>query len=171
MPPATENERWFHVLNPRDLHVLLPPDVSVACIEQTYLNEPGDGLERRVRSWTEEDTTTYYYSEKRWTGVLGQRDECEREITVSEYHDLRREQIDGTKTVRKVRYFFFHNGYVFEVDHMIYPAEGLVKVEVEVAVIDLDTPIDFPPGWRVTEVTGNLRYSMRNIAAGSFGFE
>jgi len=161
MPEPLEKERKFLVHN---FHMsMLPSEVVVAEIVQNYLVEPG-GFERRVRKTTIDGCSSYTYTEKVKTGVMGQRIERERVISLSEYELLLRERHPDTVTIQKTRYNFRVEGNKWELDVYSAPISNLVILEREVG--DLKSSLSFPSPWReaVEEVTGNDMYSNRTIA-------
>lgn len=154
MPIPLENERRFLIKN--FTMAFIPRDAAKIDIVQTYLNRHGvDTGARRVRSETLEGETTYHYTHKSDTGVVGS-------VYEPKYPPLTREQYDeflsdadpARRTILKTRYRFPFADRTFEVD--IYESEpwksqGIVKLEVEMD--DLSEVIKLPDGWIVEEVT------------------
>ncbi len=159
MPEPLEKERKFLVTNFRQ--ELIPPQSVLVEIEQTYLLSP-PGVERRIREWTVNNTnaTSYFYTEKSPTGETGVRVERERTITLREYEVFLREMDPETRTIIKDRYCFSQHGHNFELD--VYPDSPDATIEVEVE--DMSLEITPPTGFEWIEVTGNKKYSNRELA-------
>jgi CYTH domain-containing protein len=164
MPVPLEKERKFLIHNWNS--GLLPPDVVVVYIEQTYLRPGPNGEERRVRLRSLDTQQSYYYTVKAETGEVGVRTERETEISLSRYEELLLEKDPNTQTIEKLRHCFQYEGRTFEVDVYLKPVVGVTIAEVEVE--DMNEEIIFPPHIRYTEVTGDKKYSNHAIASGSF---
>ena len=165
MPEPMERERKFVLRNFSD--ALIPPDAVAIGIVQHYLIPKGDGMGRRVRRRHSEGVTSYFYTEKRETGVPGERIERERELSVSEYEALLCDELDkSARAIIKLRHSFVYKGRHIELDQYRLPKEMADKVVVEVELQDLSETVEFPPGWDLVEVTADPRYSNYSIAKG-----
>lgn len=130
-------------------------------ILQTYLENGPEGSQRRVRKITENDSESFFYTEKIFYSAVS-RKETEYEISSQEYSDLLSEAKADCVPISKTRICFNYKDQLFELD--IYPfSDKLAILELE-----LDEPeqkIDFPPYINVIkEVTGIDTYS--NAALG-----
>jgi CYTH domain-containing protein len=162
MPKPREKERKFKVNNFD--RSMIPHDAVEIQVKQDYLPDT-EMTERRVRSRFIDGGVSYYYTEKTPTGIVGERDEPEWLITLGEYEAFLRDRDPASKQVVKTRYCFAHAGKHFELDLYVQPVDDLVILEVELE--NMSDPIEFPPGWVLEEVTGDKRYSNREIARGS----
>lgn len=158
MPEPLEKERKFLVTN---FHrSMIPVEAVRVEIEQTYLVSTVPDEERRVRKWTVNGATSYLYTAKYPTDVIGVRIEKERLIRYREYREFLREMDPDTKTLHKTRYCFSEHGHNFELD--VYDGYDFVTLEVEVSDINLEiTP---PTGFEMIDVTGDKTYSNRTFA-------
>lgn len=125
-------------------------------ISQIYLVRKNPEVERRIRSWGEDGTTKYYYTEKVFLTKCT-RQEVESEITKSEYETLKLEKDNSIVTVEKVRYNVESNGLTFEID--VYPfSKNYAIMEVELENESQEYTI--PHGVEVVrEVTGINEYA------------
>jgi adenylate cyclase len=92
---------------------------------------------------------------------LMRREEFEYEIP---YRDAMEMAAYSTDVLEKTRHEVVYCGYRWEIDVYSGSHEGLVLAEVELAS-ENDTPPQ--PPWLGPEVTGDVKYSNRTIAAGS----
>ncbi len=154
MPIPLENERRFLIKN--FTMAFIPRDAAMIEIVQTYLNPHGvDTGARRVRSETLEGETSYHYTHKSDTGVVGSVTEPKYPpLTLEQYEEFLGDADPTRRTILKTRYRFPFADRTFEVD--IYKSEpwkslGIVKLEVEMN--DLSEVISMPDGWIVEDVT------------------
>ncbi len=168
MPEPREKERVFEIFN-FNLDDL-PDEAKEVKIRQIYLMSEEPGVERRVRKWTVDGSSSYYYTEKKPTGN-GPKDRFESpdpEISLREFERLIEEERDpGLQEIRKTRYCFEYAGHLLEVDEFIQPIDNLVVCEVEVG--DLDERIALPEYWEYEELHGSRYEKHKNhkIAGGS----
>lgn len=158
-----EIERKFKVTNfePR----LIPPGAECIAIEQVYLLSDG-AIGRRIRKWTANGATRYFYTEKQSTDTPGVRIEREREIAEHEYAALLLERDPALATIGKDRYRFPYHGKIYELDIFTQgqpSREGIVLLEVELN--DIAEEVVIPPGWQVVEVTMDARFDNYSLAA------
>lgn len=158
MPEPLEKERKFLVTN-FDPSLIPAKSVRVA-IEQTYLVSSSPDTERRVRKWTVDNATSYFYTEKKPTGEAGVRVENESQITLREYEKLLHEIDPETRTLFKDRYCFGEHGHNFELD--VYP--DIPHVTIEVEVDDMAIEVTPPTGFEWVEITGDKKYSNKEFA-------
>lgn len=124
-------------------------------ITQTYLTRKDDNIERRIRSWRENQHIKYYYTEKKFlTGFT--REEVETEISKEEYIALKNEEDFSIPTVEKIRYTLDFNHLTFEID--VYPFSNeyaIMEVELESENQEYTIPKNIKI---VKEVTGIREY-------------
>lgn len=163
MPEPLETERKFLLRDFRE--DMIPLESVEIVIEQAYL-PIADGIERRVRRWECFGEATYFYTEKTSAGMFGTRVNREVIIGRGEYERLRKLT---PYVVQKRRYPFVFGGHHMDLD--VYDNERnnpevrkgrLVVLEVELGCID--EPYIFPQGWKLEEVTSDLRFSNRVIS-------
>lgn len=99
-------------------------------ISQSYLVRVNPNIERRIRSWRENNITRYFYTEKKFlTGFT--RQEVESEISKDEYYSLMSELDSSIVTIEKVRYTLDSNGLTFELDTYPFSKEyAIMEVEL-----------------------------------------
>lgn len=162
--PAHEIERKFVILNYRP--EFIPKEAGRVLITQDYLTSSETGLVRRVRKREADGAATYFYTEKRETGILGKRLEHEPQISPDEYARLLEEKEPGVDTVSKWRSTHLYGGHYLEHDSYVGPT-GLEWLHVlEIEVRDLGEKIEFPPEFELVEVTADTRFSNYGLAAG-----
>jgi len=137
------------------------PGVTIVKIEQTYLVCGGEGENRRVRAWTSDGKTVWYYTRKKKITSL-KRIEEETVITAEEARELLREADPCCRPITKTRYRYPENGFLYEVD--IFPFwEKQAFLEVEVAREDIKVP--FPEDLvLLREVTDDKKYTNHALA-------
>lgn len=165
MPEPLEAERKFLV---KSFDLSAVGEVVQVRITQDYLISP-KGCECRVRTRYLDGVTTYYHTEKRPTETVGVRTERERQITQREYEELLRRRDPSSSTVVKVRHTFVWAGRHLELDIYEAPINDTVILEVELPIDELNDPIEMPPGFDTTEMTGDEQYDTASIARGSLG--
>lgn len=129
-------------------------------ISQAYLVRENPEVERRIRSWSENDTTRYFYTEKKFlTGFT--RQELETEISKQDYDILKLEVDKSLVIVNKSRYTINVDKLTFEID--VYPfSKKYAIMEVE---LDNENQDYNPPKYIniLKEVTGLKEYSNISI--------
>ncbi len=165
MPEAHERERKFVILNFRP--ELIPPTAVKVIITQDYLASDDPELGRRVRQRELGGSKTYFYTEKRETGIAGDRLEKEPQITEAKYKRYLRQRQAGLETIRKERRVSIYKSRSLEFDNFLNPSYlgWLALLEVEVG--DLSEHIEFPPELELLEVTHDKRFSNYELAKGS----
>ncbi len=163
MAKGLEIERKFLVRSP-DIGSLAVK--RKAEIVQTYLENGGNGSQRRVRCITENGITSYTYTEKVFLTPIT-REENEYAISGTEYLRLLGEARKDRRPVVKTRYCFEYLQQSFELD--VYPFSR----ELAILELELDSPeqeILFPDTLKVIrEVSSDERYSNAELAnAGAF---
>jgi CYTH domain-containing protein len=125
-------------------------------IFQAYLVRLSHEVERRIRSWSENGSTKYYYTEKKFlTGFT--RQEVETEVSKSEYDSLALSIDNSIVTVEKTRYTIPSQGLTFEVD--VYPFSkqyAIMEVELESETQEYNIPNGISV---LREVTGISEYA------------
>ena len=169
IPVPVEIERKYRLLSPPDL-LRLRPHERVEIV-QNYLVSPDARVERRVRMWTQQGHTIYFYAEKEpFAGRLGQRIERQRTIGEREYLSLLREADPAVGTIRKNRYCFLRNGAYWMLDEFLSPRQDLWLLEVELTreadEVRLPKELLRPRG-NVFDVTGDSIYANVSIARAS----
>lgn len=125
-------------------------------ISQSYLVRVNPNIERRIRSWRENNITRYFYTEKKFlTGFT--RQEVESEISKDEYYSLMSELDSSKVTINKVRYTLDSNGLTFELDIYSFSKEYAI-MEVE---LNSESQKYTPPKYIniIKEVTGISEYA------------
>jgi CYTH domain-containing protein/predicted ATPase len=164
MPQATEIEKKYCVLG---FHPsLVPEGTKASMIVQTYLLIPEKpGIECRVRAKTTNGSTSYYYTEKTATDTEGVRGEHEEQLTEIRYNELLALQADpACGCVEKTRYKIRYGSYMLELDVYAGKLGGLVTLEVEFPSVEAMAAFVPPPGFQLTDVTADKRYSNRMLA-------
>ncbi len=125
-------------------------------ILQSYLVRERPEVERRIRLWSENGITKYYYTEKqRISGFT--RQEVESEITPLQYKELQAEIDSSSVTVEKSRYTIVSGEHLFEVD--VYPFSDNYAI-MEVELLSETQPYTVPNSINVIkEVTGIPEYA------------
>lgn len=134
-------------------------------ISQSYLIRENPEIERRIRSWNENNSTKYYYTEKRFLTDFT-REEIESEITKNKYVHLKSQIDSDLVTVEKTRYTTDFNHLTFEID--VYPFStdyAIMEVELE----NIHQNYTIPPQIDVIkEVTGIKEYSNISLCTSQF---
>jgi CYTH domain-containing protein/predicted ATPase len=144
--------------------IIIPVRFHESRIVQDYLTAPDMREEYRVRSRTDREGTTFYFTRKRYVAP-GDRIEIERMVTGREYASLLTLRDYRLQTIEKRRLCFFWKGQFFELDLFERPEheKGLVLLEAERT--DRTPTLELPPFIRVVRnVTGEKRYSNQEIA-------
>ncbi len=160
VPAPLEIERKYRMDEP-DLSSIPVPYRTVE-IEQAYIIPwRADQEEVRVRRRSfGAGAATYYLTEKKGTGLPGQRVEVEEMIPWRRFAELMRSRDRSRGIVRKKRHFFLWENQYFELDVFENPP-GVCILEVELT--EAAKEIVLPPFLPILEeVTEDLRY--RNFA-------
>lgn len=125
-------------------------------IFQAYLVRKSPEIERRIRLWNENNTSKYYYTEKKFlTGFT--RQEVEKEISKSEYDTLALSIDNSIVTIEKTRYTVPNQDLTFEID--VYPFSkqyAIMEVELESESQEYSIPSGIS---LIKEVTGMREYA------------
>lgn len=158
-PIPMEIERKYLIKMPDIDELNKKYDISENEIIQTYLNSQGD-TERRVRMRGANDAYSYYYTEKRGTGLT--RSEVEKKITQDEYVSYLMDADTSKHLIRKNRYCFVYKNNYIEMD--IYPFwKNYAIVEVEIS--NENAQIELPPELEVIkEVTDDDAFKNHSLA-------
>lgn len=141
-PVSVEIERKYLIKMPKIEELMNKYSVTKVEIIQTYLNSVSN-VERRVRQRGSNGAYSYYYTEKRGTGLS--RVEVERKVSESEYLKLLMDADTHLRQIRKDRYCFIYNSYYIELD--IYPFwkdNAVVEVELltETDIVELPQELE-----------------------------
>ncbi len=157
IPEPIETERKFLVDVVGEI-----PDSREMEIFQTYLVET-DGEEPRIRKRGGDGHYAYFLTKKRFVSS-NQRIEVERQITPSEYVNLKNLANPDKQTIHKLRRCFVWDNHYYELDTFVTPQLSHCLLEIE--DVAGDENISFPPFLKVIEeVTENPDYYNSNIAA------
>ena len=148
MTRITEIERKFLVVSGLDLDELFRTSVAVS-ITQHYWEKM-----RMRKTEAQNGDITYRLTLKKTVGE-GMCTELEKLITEQEYEDTLEVNRTGMRTLSKMRYTFPYGGHSIEVD--IFVGTDLIYVEVELN--DINEKIEFPPGWKLIDITGDERFT------------
>ena len=153
-----EIERKFLIRQTEEMISACCEEISIV---QTYLERSDSDLQRRVRSWTKDGSTRYFYTEKRFISP-SVREENEREISLEEYISLLSEADRELRPIIKTRRLLSYKNQDFEIDSYPFSSE-LATMELELSHESQE--IIFPPFVEIIkEVTGNSAYSNANLA-------
>ena len=156
IPEPIEMERKFLV----DVIDEIPNSREME-IFQTYLMEQ-DGAEPRIRKRGENGHYIYFLTTKKFLSA-NQRIEIERQITPSEYIELKRSANPNKRTIHKLRRCFVWNNRYFELDTFVEPQLPHLLLEIE--DVAEDEVLEFPPFLKVIkEVTDDPNYYNTNLA-------
>lgn len=129
----------------------IPKVVSIAEIEQIYLEEKGS----RVRKSIIRGKVTYTFTKKTYVSP-GVNEEQEYEITKEVYNTL---PYDNSRLpIRKQRITFNYNNQIFEFDIFDKQLQGLNILELELK--DINDKVELPPFIKIIkEITKDSNYS------------
>ncbi len=155
-----EIERKFVIKYPDLEYLNSLPTCKKVEIVQTYLSDPGDETEVRVRRRGLNGNYIYFKTcKKKVTDI--KRVEIEKRLTEEEYLELLNNASNKYQVI-KDRYCLTYDNQYFEID--VYPFWS-DKACVELELDDEEQEIKFPPFIEVIEeVTGNKKYSNSNLA-------
>lgn len=158
IPLEKEDKFLIEALDPSEI----PVKWNEILITQDYLVNPVPGDERRIRSRSDGDSTSYYYTVKRYVSP-GVRVEEEKMITRLEYEALRNFRNPEKHMIKKRRICFFWREQFFEIDLFEEPWPGLALMEAERS--DRTPKLELPPFVKVIRnVTDDKQYSNAEIA-------
>lgn len=158
----------FHELVMTDL--LLNNVVKSSEILQYYLEPLSEKphVERRVRRKFDVSSgeTTFFYTEKSNTPIIGAREENEKEITEEEFKDLLTQKRKGFSLILKNRHVLkTKDGYTLEIDVFLGGHHGLVLLECEFNNLDEMNNFKLPEFLgQFVDVTENKQYSNASLA-------
>jgi CYTH domain-containing protein len=157
--PAREIERKFLLDTPPPPEVL--KEARAIHISQTYLQQPSEGIELRLRKRSQDNHHTYYRTTKRSIGP-GEREEEERIISFRLYQQQLLQRDPHRETIEKTRYCFLYQDQYFELDIFHHPRD-LVLLEIETD--DIHQAVHLPP-WaqQAKEVTDHPAYQNAQVA-------
>jgi len=148
-----EIERKFLIEYPNFENICFDRKVDIS---QSYLVRKSTDVERRIRSWSEDGTTRYFYTEKKFlTGFT--RQELETELSKQDYDILKLEVDNSLVIVNKSRYTIDVDRLTFEID--VYPFSkeyAIMEVELDNENQEYNPPKDINI---LKEVTGVKQYS------------
>lgn len=134
-------------------------------ITQTYLRGTQDGASRRIRRSEEDHTVTYTTTEKTRIDML-QRVEIEREISETEYLELKMERDPDRKDIVKTRWCVPTGELTAEIDVF----EGFKQYAFcEIELPSPDTACTVPPFLNVIrEATEDRRFTNASLSLNGF---
>ena len=158
-PIPTEIERKYLIKMPNIKELGQKYPMTKVNIIQTYLNSSSE-VERRVRQRGLNGVYSYYYTEKRGTGLS--RVEVEKKISKEEYLDYLMDADTTLHQIRKDRYCFVYENSYIELD--IYPFWDENAI-VEVELMDENQEVNLPNELEVIfEVTDNNDFKNKSLA-------
>ena len=156
IPEPVEMERKFLVDIVGDI-----PDSREMEMFQTYLLTR-NGEESRIRKRGENGHYAYFLTTKKFLSS-NQRIEVERQITPSEYVNLKSSADPDKQMVHKLRRCFVWDNRYFELDTFLSPELPHCLLEIE--DVAMDEVISFPPFLKVVkDITGDANYYNYNLA-------
>lgn len=160
IPVPLEIERKFllsEMPNFTERELALAQKIS---IEQIYIASSADE-EVRIRQRNQDGFSSYYLTRKVPLSS-GIRQEREQEIRAIDYMEMRKQQIPGSRIIRKNRYCFAYNNQYFELDVFIEPVKICL---LEIELTERNILVDIPKFLKVKkEVTDDKKYSNFAIA-------
>lgn len=163
LPVPVEHEYKFLLQDGPSLDLLNRQGAQKIEIIQTYLLDPEDQGERRVRKRSQDGDHTFYYTRKEDLPGGG-RAEYEAQISAPEYQRLLLEKDPLRPSLHKTRWCFVWRSTYYELDY--FPAQDIWLLEVEVM-----DPLAEPsvPDWLgpARNVTQDPRYRSSRIAGRS----
>ena len=163
---ALEIERKYLIRYP-NLEMLEKRSTGKVKISQSYL-ESEKNLSRRIRKMVTGDGAEYWYTEKEKLSNMT-RIERERQITEEEYLELMKEEVTGSRTINKTRYYLPEGSLCFEID--IFP-EWTDRAFAEVELESEGQNFRFPDCLEVIkEVTDDKRYTNASLSRNGFVYD
>lgn len=157
---AVEIERKYIIEMPPLDYISTLSGYSESAIVQTYLLSVG-AMSSRVRRREFQGRVVLTQTKKvKIDGMSAEEDE--REISEEEYARLMEEKDTALNPIKKVRYTFGFDGFIYEID--VYP-EWKNTAIMEVELSDRDEQVNVPSFIKIIkEVTGDRRYSNHSMA-------
>ena len=155
-----EIEKKYIIAYPDENYLLTVPKCNCTEIEQIYLLSD-EGVSERIRKRGADGKYKYYHTIKRRINAYV-REEDEREITSSEYNELRKRANPNLNVIFKKRYVIPYKGYNMEID--VFPFwDRQAYLEVELGKATEIPPI---PDYIkcMCDVTNNDEYTNRALA-------
>ena len=135
-------------------------------IEQGYVSDECDSnTEMRIRIETQDEQKRYILTIKKETGIKGKRIEVEIELSKKDFKEIW--TLTKGKRLRKRRYLIPYklsnrNTVLMELDIFQDELSGHVTLEIEEKK-EGDLKNFVPPNWTNKDVTGNKKYSNKNL--------
>lgn len=146
--PILGSQRKF-IVPKVDIKNLEKLKAQSAVIEQCYLNNDKNSLERRIRKITYCGNTVYYYTKKNRDKFIIQ----EIPISKKEYNLLCEEK--NSDKILKTRWYFNHNNLYFQYDEFGFEGDFEKYGILEVQTTDLQGEIILPEYFNICyEITG-----------------
>ena len=159
-PIPTEIERKYLISMPNIKELIKNYAVTKVNIIQTYLNSTSEDVERRIRQRGTVGEYSYYYTEKRGSGLS--RVEVEKKINEKQYLDYMMEADTSLKQIRKERYCFIYKNNYIELD--VYPFwkdYAIVEVELSNESDKVELPMELNV---IREVTEEKQFKNHSLA-------
>ena len=158
-------KEFKYLVNPQNI-----PQKVFGCnfveVEQGYISDKCDlNTEMRVRIETQDEREKYILTIKKGTGIKGERIEAEIELSEKDFNEVW--ILTEGKRLKKRRYLIpcersCERTIFMELDIFQGKLSGHVTLEVEEKEEgDLENFV--PPNWASVDVTGDERYSNKNL--------
>lgn len=159
-PYSIRYQRKYLVdLSNSSLDFLRKKDVIKIDMDQTYLEEPREHYERRLRKRTLGTEETFYITVQKNSGHGLHKIVTDKKITEKEYMRFLESPIAGT--LKKERYTFVYKKQYFKLDII----DGCPYALLEVNPTRCDVTITLPPSLKVgREVTDEEEFDTSNLA-------
>lgn len=156
-----EIERKFLICRPSEEELLYYSNRMIQIL-QIYLKRDPDGSSRRIRSSTENGTTTFHYNEKRLLYGFT-RSEREWEISKEAFEALSLERDPALQVIQKERWCVSFEDHILELDLFPFWQDRAI-LEIELSCEDEAYTL---PSWIriIKEVTSDRRYFNTSLAA------
>jgi CYTH domain-containing protein len=127
-----------------------------------YYTLSEDGRRIRYREWGDESGAVYLRTEK-VPVTPGIVNEFETRISQREFLQNLSHREPKTRIIEKIRWCFVYRYQYFHLDQFVIPQATGWLLELELDSLDADYKL--PPEFKLTEVTGDARFSNSTIAA------
>lgn len=164
IPELIEIDRKYLVELP-DLDAVSSINFTEVEIVQTYLKSAYNNMEIRLRKCGQNDSFSYYLTQKIDLGNGSKRIETERKISQKEYISSLSQKDNSLSPIVKKRYCFVYKAQYFKLDIFNF-SKNCALLEIDCA---LDASVELPKFIKVLcEVTGNPQYRNYNLSRTRF---
>ena len=160
MPTNLEIEKKYIIEYPDTDFLKTVPKCSYSEIEQIYLLSD-EGVSERIRKRGRDGRYKYYHTIKRRISAYV-REEDEREISETEYNELKKRANPRLNIIYKTRYVIPYKGHEMEID--VFPfwdRQAYLEVELEDSTVCPAVPSYIKC---MCDVTNNDEYTNRALA-------